>query len=88
MRTPPEKFPTNFDCDVVSEGASARIKDVAQKLAGAFTAGDASGADALFTNDAVYLDRALRVCILGRQAIGKYLGRVLAKSAIRQGINA
>ena len=24
MRTPPDKFPTNFDCDVVSEGASAK----------------------------------------------------------------
>jgi hypothetical protein len=78
MRTPPDKFPTNFDYDVASDGASAKIKEVAQKLAAAFAAGEAAAADALFTNDAVYLDRALRVRILGKQAIGSYLGRVLA----------
>jgi hypothetical protein len=78
MRTPPDKFPTNFDYEVESEGASAKIKDVSQKLAAAFAAGDAAAADALFSYDAVYLDRALRVRILGKQAIGKYLGRILA----------
>jgi hypothetical protein len=78
MRTPPEKFPTNFDYDVASDGASAKINDVARKLASAFAAGDANAADVLFTNDAVYLDRALRVRILGQEAIGKYLARVLA----------
>ena len=78
MRTPPDKFPTNFDYDVASEGASPRIKDVSQKLAAAFAADDAAAADALFSNDAVYLDRALRVRVLGKQAIGQYLGRVLA----------
>jgi hypothetical protein len=78
MRTPPDKFPTNFDYDVGSDGASAKIKDVAQKLSTAFAAGDVAAADALFSPDAVYLDRALRVRILGKEAIGKYLGRVLA----------
>jgi hypothetical protein len=78
MRTPPDKFPTNFDYDVASDGASAKIKEVAQKLATALAAGDAAAADAIFTNDAVFLDRALRVRILGKQAISKYLGRVLA----------
>jgi hypothetical protein len=52
MRTPAEKFPTNFDYDVASEGASAKIKDVSQKLAAAFAAGDAAAADALFSYDA------------------------------------
>ena len=78
MRTPPDKFPTNFDYDVASDGASAKIKDVAQKLAAAFAAGDAGAADALFSNDAIYADRALRTVILGKHAIGKYLARVLA----------
>jgi len=78
MRTPPDKFPTNFDYDVASEGASAKIKDVAQKLSAAFAAGDAHAAEALFSYDAVYLDRALRTRILGKLAIGKYLARVLA----------
>jgi hypothetical protein len=85
MRTPPDKFPTNFDYDVASEGASAKIKDVSQKLATAFAAGDAAAADALFTNDAVFLDRALRARILGKQAIGKYLGRVLATAPYGKG---
>jgi hypothetical protein len=78
MRTPADKFPTNFDYDVASDGASAKIKDAAQKLAAAFAAADAGGAASQFANDAVYLDRALRVRILGKQAIGKYLSRVLA----------
>ena len=78
FRTPPEKFPTNFDYDVASDGASAKIKDVAQKLAAAFAAGNAGAADALFSNDAIYADRALRTVILGKLAIGKYLTRVLA----------
>jgi len=85
MRTPPDKFPTNFDYDVASEGASAKIKDVSQKLASAFAAGDAAAAAALFTNDAVYFDRALRVRILGKQAIGKYLARVLVTTPYGKG---
>jgi hypothetical protein len=78
MRTPADKFPTNFDYDVASEGASTKIKDVSQKLAAAFSGVDANGADALFSNDAIYADRALRTVILGKQAIGRYLTRVLA----------
>ena len=58
---------------------------MSQKLAAAFAAGDAAGADALFTNAAVYLDRALRVRVLGKQAIGKYLGRVLATAPYGKG---
>src|SRR3984885_6215598 len=78
MRTPPDKFPTNFDYDVASDGASAKIKEVSQKLAAVFAAGDAAAADALFSNDAVYLDRGLRARVLGKLAIGKYLSRTLA----------
>ncbi len=78
LRTPPDKFPTNFDYDVVSDGASAKIRDVAQKLSTALASGDAKAAAALFTNDAAYGDRALRVRILGKLAITKYLSRVSA----------
>src|SRR5580692_13161105 len=78
FRTPPDKFPTNFDYDVASDGPSAKIKDVAQKLATAFAAGDAQAADALFSYDAVYMDRGLRARVLGKLAIGKYLSRTLA----------
>jgi hypothetical protein len=72
MQTPANKFPTNFHYDVASESTSAKIRGVPQKLAAAF----AKAADELFSNDAVYLDRALRVRILGK--LGKYLSRVLA----------
>jgi hypothetical protein len=85
FRTPPDKFPTNFDYDVVSDGASAKVKDVADKLATAFASGDAKAAEALFTYDAVYLDRALRARILGRLAIGKYLSRILAAAPYGKG---
>jgi hypothetical protein len=78
FRTPPDKFPTNFDYDVASEGASPKIKDVAQKLEAALSSGDAKAAAGLFTYDAAYLDRALRVRVLGRLAIAKYLSRVAA----------
>ncbi len=80
FRTPADKFPTNFDYDVASDGASAKIKDAAQKLAAAFASSDAKAAAALFSYDAVYLDRALRARILGKLAIGKYLSRVLANA--------
>src|ERR1700678_2432238 len=85
MRTPPDKFPTNFDYDVASEGALAKIKDVSQKLAAAFASGDSEPADALFSSDAVCLDRALRARVLGKLAIGKYLSRVLATAPYGKG---
>ena len=61
---------------MASDGASAKIKDVAQKLAAALAAGDAQAAGALFSYDAVFMDRAARARILGKLAIGKYLSRV------------
>jgi hypothetical protein len=79
LRTPPDKFPTNFDYDVASDGASPKIRDVAQKFTAAISSGDATAAAALFSYDAAYLDRALRVRILGQLAIAKYLGRVSGK---------
>jgi hypothetical protein len=51
---------------------------VAQKLSAALSSADAKAAAALFTYDAAFLDRALRVRVLGRLAIAKYLNRVLA----------
>jgi hypothetical protein len=78
FRTPPDKFPTNFDYDVASDGASVKIKEVTQKLSAALSSGDAKAAAALVTYDAAYLDRALRVRVLGKLAIAKYLSRVSA----------
>ena len=88
MRTPPDKFPTNFDYDVASDGASAKIKDVSQKLATAFAAGDAAAADALFTNDAV-LPRSRFARAHPRQTGDRQVSRARAgDGAIRQGRQA
>lgn len=77
LRTPSDKFPTNFDYDVVSDGASENIKQVSNKLASAFAIGNAAAAAELFSYDAVFADRAVRSLIRGKQAIGAYLARVL-----------
>ena len=58
---------------------------MAQKLSTAFAAGDAAAADALFSNDAIFADRALRAVILGKQAIGQYLARVLPTAPYGKG---
>src|SRR5262249_8538633 len=51
------KYPTDFHDDVGN--ATGRIADTASKLQQAFAAGDAQGAAALFSSDAVYEDMAL-----------------------------
>jgi hypothetical protein len=76
MQTPANKFPTNFDYDVASESTSAKIRGVAAKACRRFCRGRRQGRRRAVSNDAVYLDRALRVRILGK--LGKYLSRVLA----------
>ncbi|WP_137940272.1 hypothetical protein [Chitinivorax sp. B] len=79
MRTPADKFPTDFKETSVQGNASAKIRDVASKLNTAMASQDAKGAAALFSNDAVYEDLALRTQILGKLAIQRYLERGLAK---------
>jgi hypothetical protein len=68
-------YPTNFNDNV--ENASPVIKNVAQALQAAFTAGDAVTATSLFTNDAVYEDMALHTRVEGQLQIGRYLTRGL-----------
>lgn len=85
FRNPPEKFPATYAYDMVNEGTSPKVKDVAQKLSTAFATGDFAAAAALFSNDAIYTDRALRTVILGKLAIGKYLARVLATAPYGKG---
>ena len=79
LRTLADKFP-DLRYDIESDGTSAKITSVSQKLNEALAAGDAASADALFSYDAVYEDMALRAQIRGKLAIGKYLERVLAKA--------
>jgi hypothetical protein len=70
-------YPTDFHDDVGN--ATGRIADTARKLQSAFDAGDAAGAAAMFSNDAVYEDMALHAQLLGRLAIQRYLSRALTK---------
>jgi hypothetical protein len=79
MRTPPDKFPTDFKESSAADNASARIRDVASKLHAAFARNDSKSAASFFSNDAVYEDMTLRTQILGRLAIERYLGRALVK---------
>jgi len=79
MRTPADKFPTDFKESSVADNASAAIREAASKLSAAMAGQDAAGAAALFSNDAVYEDQALRTQIVGKLAIERYLGRALRK---------
>jgi hypothetical protein len=70
-------YPTDFHDDVGN--ATGRIADTARRLQQAFASGDAAGAAAMFSNDAVYEDMALHSQILGKLAIQRYLTRALPK---------
>ena len=78
LRTPSDKFPTDFEATVPGN-ASPKIRAAANKLHAAFADTDATAAAALFSSDAVYEDMTLRTQILGRPAIERYLGRALDK---------
>jgi hypothetical protein len=79
LRTPADKFPTDFTDAPVPGNASLKIRAAANRLHAAFAGNDAKAAAALFTSDAVYEDMTLRTHILGRRAIERYLGRSLDK---------
>ena len=79
MRTPADKFPTDFKESTPTDNAAPTIHAVAGKLCAAHASNDAKGAAALFSSDAVYEDMTLRAQVLGRPAIERYLGRALAK---------
>jgi len=77
MRTPPDKFPTDFRETIVGEQASPRMRQVAGQLSDALRTGDAAAAAKLFSYDAVYVDQGLRLHIEGRNAIARYLERAI-----------
>jgi limonene-1,2-epoxide hydrolase len=79
MRTPSDKFPTDFKDATAPANASSKIRAAANRLHATFAGNDAKAAAALFTSDAVYEDMTLRTQILGRRAIERYLGRSLDK---------
>jgi ketosteroid isomerase-like protein len=69
-------YPSDFHDNVVN--ASATIKNVAQALQNAFSAGDAAAAAQLFTPDAVFEDMALHTRVEGQLQIQRYLARGLS----------
>jgi len=79
LRTPADKFPTDFKESMAPDNAAPTIRAVAGKLHGAFASDDAKGAAALFSSDAVYEDMTLHTRMRGRLAIERYLGRALSK---------
>lgn len=80
MRTPSDKFPTDFkEGSAPNNNASARLVSTASKLQAACTSGDAKAAAALLSSDAVYEDMTLRLQIQGKLAIERYLARALPK---------
>jgi hypothetical protein len=85
LRTPADKFPTDFKETSVAGNASARIRAAATNLQAAFAGNDAKRAASLFSYDAVYEDMAVRTQILGRSAIERYLGRALGKLPAGEG---
>jgi hypothetical protein len=80
MRTPEEKFPTDFKEKAVGATASPKIVSIASELQSAFTTADAESAARLFSYDAIYEDMTLRTQLLGRAEIERYLSRVLLKA--------
>ncbi len=85
MRTPEDKFPTEFGEKAVPMSVAPSLRQTAVALQQAFAAGNAERAAALFTYDAVYEDAALRTQILGRAAIERYLKRILPAAPYGRG---
>lgn len=83
IRTPDDVFPNDFKD--TGESADASFADVARGLHAALSEGNAERAEAFFTYDAVYEDMALRTQLIGRSAIGRYLGRALEQLPLGPG---
>ncbi len=85
MRTPADKFPTDFKESTAPDNAAPTIRAAAGKLQAALAGNDSKAAAALFSSDAEYEDLTVRTLVLGRLAIERYLGRALAKLAYGAG---
>jgi ketosteroid isomerase-like protein len=85
MRTPEEKFPTDFKESAIAVTASPKIRSIASQLQSAFATADAKAASSLFSYDAVYEDMTLRTQLLGRAEIERYLSRILPKAPFGEG---
>lgn len=77
---------SNFREAAAGENASTGQKNVAHALSKALSSLNAASAASLFSNDAVYEDLTLRTQVLGREAIQRYLGRVLSAAPFGTGM--
>jgi ketosteroid isomerase-like protein len=78
LRTPADRFPTDFKDRLVPTQAAPELTTAANGLHRAFMAGDAAAAAELMHTDVVFEDRSLRAQLLGRIDTARYLTRVLA----------
>lgn len=85
LRTPEEKFPTDFKESSINVTASPTIRSISSQLQGAFATANAEEASSLFTYDAVYEDMTLRTQLLGRAEIERYLSRILPQAPFGEG---
>jgi hypothetical protein len=77
LRTPDDAFPVDFKEHAIAVHAAPTLVDVATALQRALAAADAHGVSELLSYDAVYEDMALRVQVLGRSAVERYLAATL-----------
>ncbi|WP_321794843.1 hypothetical protein [Caballeronia sp. J97] len=69
---------TGYRQDQVSESASTVLLALATKLCSALSLGDVTAVASMFSDDAVFEDMALRLQILGRIEIQRYLSRTIS----------
>ncbi|MBW9116423.1 hypothetical protein JNB88_22560 [Rhizobium cauense] len=80
VRTPEAKFPTDFKESGIRNNASPEIGKAAAGYHAAVSSGDFGHLADLLSYDVVYEDEALRTRVVGRDAVTRYLGRIV-KSA-------
>jgi ketosteroid isomerase-like protein len=85
IRTPAEGFSSDLKESEVGVNEAPAFAAIATALQSAFAAGDAHAAAELFAYDAVYEDMALRIQLLGRADIERYLGGALAQAPFGTG---
>ena len=72
-----DERPTEYLEDRVGQNASAVLFKAAERLQSALAVGDVSQATSLFDDDAVVEDLSLRIQIVGKASISRYLSRVV-----------
>ncbi|MFF5521834.1 nuclear transport factor 2 family protein [Streptomyces coeruleorubidus] len=77
LRDQAAPYPDGLGLETARANADPVIDKVARKLGSSLAVGDAAGAEALFSVDAVFEDMTTRTLLHGRSAIGRYLRRAL-----------